>query len=250
MSTGTNYVANQVANLVTAYRLRSGGGGGDAWSPLSLTNARWTHADDLNVAAEGSEVTAWSDKSSNADMNFTEPAAGHNGLLRLALFNGKAAIEFNGASGDSGMTGSLSLAAAPFTVALIMAPRSAVSGNYRALNGGTGNWLVGPYTGHITYYNGDFLFPAAALDTTKLKVVVVTQEAGPLGKLYINNTLIGGNGNGNIPGTLNIGDRGAFAEAAGAFITDIIAMPGAVITPTELTALQSWAVTTYDTSIG
>lgn len=119
----------------------------------------WLKADSLALA-DGAEITSWPD-SSAAGNDFVDstialvigPQFQTNELNGLPV----ARFTIGGAPAWAGMEGASSLVLAhPYTIFYVARPRDALNATMRIVQSGSGNWLMGPYSGTWQWFSGGF----------------------------------------------------------------------------------------------
>lgn len=201
--------------------------------PLNVCNlAGWWAADAIVGKANNDPIAQWNDLSGNG-YHFTQSNPVFQPLYKTAQKNGLPGLLFDNT--DDGFTSTLWLVA-PFTVFAVYAATN-TTGNHRVLNGGTYNWLIGPYGGNYQYNNGLFISDGA-ITAGQYNIFAATNTA-TAGQFWKNNTAVGTNSAGVVPGFLTMGSMGIVAEKTDSTVLELMAYTR-VLDTDELTAIYQY----------
>lgn len=183
-------------------------------------------ADAITGKVTGDAVSSWSDISGKGN-NATQATSARQPTYVANAVAGHAALYFD--DKDDNMATALSLSV-PCTVMVVYAYRSRDSKLRRVLNGGTNNWLVGPYQNQNRAYVSSGYVPstgAPAVDPYEVVVVTLRQSSSTLSELWVNGVSMGTQTGGSQlgPGTLLLGNT---SEPANAYVCRVLAFDSAI----------------------
>jgi hypothetical protein len=133
-----------------------------AFLPTNVSGLQlWLKADAIVGLNDNDPVTDWQDSSS---ANNDAASGGGTGLnpptYKTNILNGLPAVRFDAV--NDGMITPLVLSAAPYSIFLVYACATAVSGSRRMIQG-SNNWLIGPFSAKHDMYDGGFRTAAPAV---------------------------------------------------------------------------------------
>jgi len=178
---------------------------GASLAPDAIGNLQqWVKADQIVGLNDGDPVSTWSDQSGNA-RDFTGVGAARP-TYNTNVQNGLPGLNFNGAKG---MTGSYTISAQPYSIAIVLKANSDPGANVTriALQGAT-SWVIGSTSGFIGHYNGTDDWAYGVAITTNPLVIVTTSATGR-GRCYIDGARASEIATVTTPGLVDLGNIGA-----------------------------------------
>lgn len=183
-------------------------------------------ADTITGKATGDAVSSWADSSGKGN-NASQGTAARQPTYVANAVAGHAALYFD--DKDDTMSTALSLSV-PCTVMVVYAYRSRDSKLRRVVNGGTNNWLIGPYQNLNRGYVSSAFVPnsgAPAVDPYEVVVVTLRQVSSSSSELFVNGVSMGTQTAASQlgPGTLLLGNT---SEPANAYVCRVLAFNSAI----------------------
>lgn len=180
--------------------------------PASVSDlAGWWAADAIAGKSDGDQVAQWNDISGNG-YHMTQITGNRQAVYKTNRKNSLPGVLFDSLAdgADDGYTSTLFLMN-PYTIFCAYAATN-TTGNHRVLQGGTYNWLIGPYSGNHQFNNGLFISDGA-ITAGQYNIFTVTGTATG-GQLWKNNVSAGTNSAGIPPGFVCMGKYGLIGELA------------------------------------
>jgi len=217
-------------------------------NPDTIANLElWYKADAITGMSDSDRVGTWEDSSVN-NRDATQSTAAEKPVYKTGRINGKPAVWHPGAADapdgtNTGLTTSYSVVN-PFTVFVVYNRTRAGTSETRTVQGSGGNnWLIGPYNGNHSYYNGAFITNDSVAIGTFVYATVTQAVTG--GVFRVNGVQIGTNANTNQPGTfVTGGPEGSFNEAAHGDIAEICVY-SRVLEASEITTVEGYLYNKY-----
>lgn len=183
-------------------------------------------ADAITGKVTGDAVSSWADISGKGN-DATQATAARQPTYIANAVAGHAALYFD--DKDDTMSTALSLSV-PCTVMVVYAYRSRDSKLRRVLNGGTNNWMVGPYQNLNRGFVSSAFVPgtgAPSVDPYEVVVVTLRQSSSTLSELWVNGVSMGTQTAASQlgPGTLLLGNT---SEPANAYVCRVLAFDAAI----------------------
>lgn len=176
------------------------------------------------VGSGNGYVTIWYDQSGNArDMNQSSAASQPSIMNAGVLYyrNGKPTLYHDNAD-DGFQFGTDYLTTLPVSVNVIAGSNSSGTSYRRAVQG-TVNWLIGPYSNtHSWYASGWNHQVAAPWSLSNVELFTVIQPATNPNSSYRNGTAVITSNNKGVPGRMQTGAKGAYAEPLDGFVSEVL----------------------------
>ena len=199
----------------------------------------WWRADGLSQG-NGTPVSSWSDSSGNGN-TATQATLSQQPTFNTNVLNGLPALNFT-QSNHTAMSTGLTFSSQPLTIVLVYRTTS-TSGNHRAIQSSTTNWLMGPYGGYHEAFNGNFMSSTAAVASNVWVTMTVT-TSGSGTTLYINNGSVGSNGGITPIATVSFGYTSNFGEGFDGDVAEIC-IYNRVLNSTERSDLAIYIAAKY-----
>lgn len=215
--------------------------GGDVFvtSPDGVLNlVQWVKADAITGVTNNDALNTWEDQTVNNN-DFTAAGA-QRPTYQTNQLNGMAGVLFNNVAGV-GMTGAVNQAAGNFSIIVVYrsANIATVTGR-RCVQGGTGNWLIGPYAGLDRVFTGT-TFLTIGYNNVNPLVAAVVQVGTTSARAFLNGALAGIMAAGLVqPGLIDLGATGANNEPANCHIFEVCVY-NAALTDDDIAAI-SWGL--------
>ena len=208
-------------------------------SPDGVLNlVEWVSADTITGVDPEEALDTWEDQTANNN-DFTAVGA-QRPTYQINQLNGRPGVLFNNTAGV-GMTGAVNQAAGNFSVlALYRSASIATVSGRRVVQGGTGNWLIGPYGGVDSVYTGGGFLNIGYRNINPV-VAAVVQTGTTSVRAFLNGALAGIGTSGVVqPGLIDLGATGSTNEPANCHIFEV-AVYNRALTDAEILGI-SWGL--------
>lgn len=175
----------------------------------------WVAASKLTGYSDGDSVRDW-DGIVNVGNRFIQSTSGRRPLYKTNRVNSLPALYFDNT--DDGMDSTIVIPEVPYSIFLVYNCQEA-SNYHRALQG-SNNWLIGPYNGNHSLYNGDFITGAAVVAMEFVYATVIANSSGHT--FRINGSTEGTNIRTTAPGAISLGNEGFYSEELYGDIAELI----------------------------
>lgn len=203
------------------------------WNPGRLGSSvvlAWSEGTSF-ASPDGASISTWDDFSGNS-RTYTQSYSPMQPTQQTV--NGVRVARFDAV--DDGMVGAIDLRTNNFTIVICYRCVTTSSILRRALNGGSQNWLLGPYSGRYQYYDGRGFITSGPSITTNFVIHSVSQfsSSTPDSSHWLNGALAGsvtyaGITESLVPTTINLGAVGVYAEPLDGDVYGIIILAGTSI---------------------
>lgn len=220
------YSLRQLSSSYTGYAIQVRRSSDDATQNIGFNASHELDTASLKsfVGSGNGYVTIWYDQSGNArDMSqaatASQPSIINSGTLYYR--NGKPTIYHDNAD-DGFQYGADYLTTLPVSVNVIAGSNSSGTGYRRAVQG-TVNWLIGPYSNnHAWYASGWNHQIAAPWSLTTAEMFTVIQPSTDANTSYRNGVSVTTSNNKGVPGRMQTGAKGAYAEPLDGFVSEVL----------------------------
>ena len=186
------------------------------WTPLNVSGCElWFAANKLQGYSNNDAMSVWFDLTEYG-YNATQSVSTEKPLYKTNMVNGLPAAYFD--NSNDGMYGSVNVTN-PYTV-IVVYNSITTSGNRRCVQGNSNNWLIGPYGGEHSLYNGAFIEGPTIVANEFVYCRVQGTVSGA--EFWVNGSSQGSNGNTTAPGVLNLAYEGAYNEPLNGHIAELI----------------------------
>lgn len=212
------------------------------WTPAALGPSLLAWAEGTSfTSADGTEISTWPDLSGN-EKHWTQATQSRRPTQQTQ--NGIRVARFDAV--DDGMVGSLVISANPFTLVAAYRAASTAWAFRRAVQGGTNNWLIGPYQSFYRYYDGSGFVTSSVAATTDFVIHSVSQQTSPSNRVshWVNGTLSGElSRSGLAPGAVCLGASGVWLEPLNGDFYGLVAISGSSAQSRQLAeGYLAWAL--------
>lgn len=204
-----------------------------------------------STTTNAAATSTWADQSGNVN-DATQATTAKQPLYANNAFNGNPALTFD--QTDDGLGSALNISVTPYSVFTVYGDNFGSTAARRVVQG-SNNWLIGPYAGKQSYYNGTWIDPQNLTVPNKqpfISLGTANPSTGYLNFFYVNGknssaTTTGVAASG-APGLLGLGTSGSTNEAAGSNVAEVIAYDR-VVTAAEKAQIESYLAIKYGITI-